>query len=174
MADLKNCRVTLPEDVARAIATNSDLGSVSAVLRRAAQTMVEENGWVPGDGDPVTERREALAQSVRNAIAALQATGEPFSKRQVIRVARVSQNLLFRAWAAELAREVTEAVEDSLGKYSWAIALRAELERRMSTEAAFTQDEVVEAVGVPPEVLKVPGLRSLLVEIGRAARSSRR
>jgi hypothetical protein len=173
MADLKTYRVALPEDVARAIASNSGL-TISAVLRSTAQALVDENGWEPGDSDSTAERRAALTQSVREAIAALQATGEPFSKRQVIRVARASQNLLFRAWAAELAKEVSEAVDASLSGYPWAIALKAELERRLGLGAEFTQAEIIQAAGVPAEVLKIPGVRSLLVEIGRAARASGR
>ena len=173
MTDLKTYRVALPEDVARAIASNSGL-TISAALRSTAQALVQENGWEPGDSDSTAERRQALTRSVREAIASLQATGEPFSKRQVIRVARASQNLLFRAWAAGLAEEVSQAVEEALGRYPWAIALKGELERRLGLGVAFTQAEIIEAAGVPPEVLKIPGVRSLLVEIGRAARDSQR
>jgi uncharacterized protein YhdP len=173
MADLKTYRVALPEDVARAIASNSGL-TISAALRSTAQALVDENGWEPGDNDSTAERRAALARSVREAIASLQATGEPFSKRQVIRVARASQNLLFRAWAAELAKEVSAAVDASIAAYPWAIALKAELERRLVLGGTFTLSEVVEDLNVPPEVQKIPGLRSLLVEIGRAARASGR
>jgi hypothetical protein len=171
--DLKTYRVALPENVAKAIACHSGL-TISAALRSTAQALVDENGWEPGDSDSTAERRKALTQSVRAAIALLQATGEPFSKRQVIRVAKASQNLLFRAWAAELAKEVSEAVDSSLSGYPWAIALKGELERRLGLGVAFTQAEIIEAAGVPPEVQKIPGLRSLLVEIGRASRDSQR